>query len=228
MPSAGSGQLAQSAGTEISGQSDRKRRAIQTAGTAVFLRLGYGSASMDLIASEAKVSKQTIYNHFHSKDELFKAIITDMTMRLMEPLSMREAAKSTPDRLLRSLGRDFLTLMLQPSSLALYRLIVAESARFPEIGGALYAAGSGRLIGVLADYLAWETKQGRLAVTEPERAAELFLGMLSGRVQLRALLGACAEPTEAELDSRVSHAVSSFLRLYTPESAASAPYAAHA
>lgn len=196
--------------------SERKHLAIQEAGTAVFLRLGYGAASMDLIAAEANVSKQTIYNHFHSKDELFKAIITDMTTTLMAPLSMREARQSTPERLLHSFGRDFLTLMVQPSSLALYRLIVAESARFPELGGDLYTVGPGRLIGILADYLAWETKNGRLAVVEPERASEQFIGMLSGRVQLRALLGVAEHPAKEELDGRVEHAVASFLTLYAP------------
>lgn len=208
--------MAQSAKSTSLGLSDRKRRAIQEAGTTVFLRLGYGSASMDLIASEAKVSKQTIYNHFHSKEELFKAIITDMTATLMAPLSMQEAGDAAPERLLRSLARDFLTLMLQPSSLALYRLIVAESGRFPELGPELYAAGPGQLLGVLADYLAWQTKNGRLAVAEPERAAEQFVGMLSGRVQLRALLGVCENPDDAELERRVDDAVSSFLRLYMP------------
>ena len=171
---------------------------------------------MDLIAAEAKVSKQTIYNHFHSKDELFKAIITDTTAELLAPLSVRDAAKSSPDRLLRALGRQFLAVMLEPSSLALYRLIVAESIRFPELGGELYAAGAGRLIGMLADYLAWETKNRRLAVAEPERAAEQFIGMLTGRVQLRALLGVHAGPGKADLDGRVDYAVSSFLSLHAP------------
>jgi len=197
--------------------SKHKRLAIQKAGTAVFLRFGYGSASMDAIAAEAKVSKQTIYNHFHSKEELFKAIITDMTAALMSPLSMSDAMASTPERSLRSFAWDFLTLMLQPVSLALHRLIVAESARFPELGGDIYAAGPGQLIGVLADYLARETKNGRIAVADPNRAAELFIGMLSGRMQLRALLGVCEHPNEAELQSRVDHAVSSFLRLHAPD-----------
>ena len=169
--------------------SERKHLAIQEAGTAVFLRLGYGAASMDLIAAEANVSKQTIYNHFHSKDELFKAIITDMTTTLMAPLSMREARQSTPERLLHSFGRDFLTLMVQPSSLALYRLIVAESARFPELGGDLYTVGPGRLIGILADYLAWETKNGRLAVVEPERGIE---NGYAGAYSVRKLATACS------------------------------------
>ncbi len=182
----------------------------------VFLRLGYGSASMDLIATEARVSKQTIYNHFHSKDELFKAIITDMTATLITPLTVRDPASSGPERQLRSLAREFFTLMLKPSSLALYRLIVAESARLPELGGDISAAGAGRLLALLADYLSWETKNGRLAIADPERAAEQFIGMLSGRVQLRALLGVCETLSKAELDSRVDDAVSSFLILYAP------------
>jgi AcrR family transcriptional regulator len=218
--------LAQNAKTEASGLSERKHLAIQEAGKSVFLRLGYGSASMDLIAAEAKVSKQTIYNHFHSKDALFKAIVTDMTMTLIAPLSVRDAPKSSPDRLLRTLGREFLTLMLEPSSLALYRLIVAESGRFPELGGELYAAGAGALIRLLADYLAWETRNGRLSVAEPEHAAEQFIGMLSGRVQLRALLGVAANPGAEEVNGRVEHAVSSFLTLYAPAAVPSVKSAA--
>jgi TetR/AcrR family transcriptional repressor of mexJK operon len=171
---------------------------------------------MDLIAAEAKVSKQTIYNHFHSKEELFKAIITDMTTTLFAPLSMSTAAKSTPERLLRLFARDFVTLMLQPSSLALYRLIVAESARFPELGAALFASGPGRLMRMLADYLDWETRNGRLAVDHVERAAEQLIGMLTGRQQLRALLNVRQTPTQAELDIHVEHGVSSFLMLYAP------------
>jgi TetR/AcrR family transcriptional repressor of mexJK operon len=210
------GQLGRNGKNGASGQSERKHRAIQEASMSVFLRLGYGSASMDMIAAEAKVSKQTIYNHFHSKDELFKAIITDMTATLVTPLAVRDAAASSPERLLRSLGRDMLTLMLKPSSLALYRLIVAESARLPDLGGDIYAVGAGRLIALLADYLSWETKNGRLAVAAPERAAEQFIGMLSGRVQLRALLGVRETLNEAELESRVDEAVASFLMLYAP------------
>jgi AcrR family transcriptional regulator len=204
--------------------SEHKHRAIQHAGTAIFLRLGYGAASMDLIAAEAGVSKQTVYNHFQSKEALFKTIIEDLTSTLMAPLSLSDAEKSTPEQVLLSLGRDFLALMLRPSSLALYRLIVAESARFPELGGAIYAVGVGRLLAILAEYLAWETRNGRLSVPDPELAAEQLIGMLTGRIQLRALLG-YAIPDEAELQRRAEHAVSSFLVLYAPRrsQAAAAP-----
>jgi TetR/AcrR family transcriptional repressor of mexJK operon len=169
---------------------------------------------MDAIAAEAKVSKQTIYNHFHSKEELFKAIIAGITGTLMEPLSLRDADEVGPRQRLQSFARDFFALMLEPSSLALYRLIIAESARFPELGVSIYAAGAGKLIEVLADYLSRQTGLGTLAVPEPERAAEQFIGMLSGRVQLRALLGVCERPPAHEIDSRIEHAVSAFLGQY--------------
>src|SRR3546814_7852829 len=113
---------------------------------------------------------------------------SDLTSALMAPLVVRDAAKSTPERELRRLGRDFLSLMLRPSALALYRLIVAESARFPELGGAIYAVGAGRMLGLLADYLAWESRNGRLSVADPELAAEQFVGSEEHTSELQSLM----------------------------------------
>jgi len=196
------------------GRFEVKHRAIQQAGTEVFLERGYAAATMDLIAEKAGVSKQTVYNHFQSKDRLFKETVAEITSALMAPLSMRDPAQSTPERLLRALGQKFLSLMLQPSSLALYRLVVAESARFPELGAEIYAAGAGQMQARMADYLAWETRNDRLGVDDPQLAAEQFVGMLTGRLQLRALLGVEPLPAEAELERRAAAAVDCFLAVY--------------
>lgn len=198
-----------------SARSAHKRHAIQEAGTAVFLEFGYEAATMEQIAARAGVSKQTVYNHFLSKDRLFKATIADLTAGLMEPLALHTHGQSTPASRLSALGLDLLALMLQPSSLALHRLIVAESARFPELGAEIYAVGAGRMLAALAQYLAWENRNGRLCVDDPELAAEQFLGILTGRMQLRALLGAEPLPDRAELERRATKAVECFLAIYT-------------
>ncbi|MGE0627931.1 MAG: TetR/AcrR family transcriptional regulator [Hyphomicrobiaceae bacterium] len=211
------GQLQHGAPGEATRLSDQKHQSIIAAATEVFLQLGYGAASMDSIASEAKVSKQTIYNHFHSKEELFKAIIAGVTVSLMEPLCLEGTTEIRPEQQLRRFARDFFELMLQPSSLALYRLIIAESARFPELGPSIYDAGAGKLIEVLAEYLARQTQQGALAVSKPQWAAEQFIGMLSGRVQFRALLAEGERPSSREIDGRVEHAVTAFLKQYAAE-----------
>ena len=63
-----------------------KVQAILQAGSRVFLQSGYGAASMDAIANEAKVSKQTVYSHFGAKDALFEAIIESKCAELIRPV----------------------------------------------------------------------------------------------------------------------------------------------
>ncbi|HMA14616.1 MAG: TetR/AcrR family transcriptional regulator [Bacteroidota bacterium] len=197
-------------------RSEHKHRAIQQAGTEVFLDAGYEAATMETIAAKAGVSKQTVYNHFQSKDGLFKATVADLTSGLMAPLVVRERGGQPPERLLHALAVDYLTLMLQPSSLALHRLVVAEAARFPELVAEIYAVGTGRMLVTLADYLAWETQNGRLTVAAPALAAEQFVGLLTGRLQLRALLGVAPTLDAAALRGRADDAVAAFLAIYGP------------
>lgn len=196
--------------------SRRKRKAIQAAGTDVFLRLGYDAASMDLIASEAGVAKQTVYSHFHSKETLFKAIVEDLTARLVSSLRTDRAAPSDPGRVLTAFARQFLSLMLRPSSLALHRIVVAEGNRFPELCQELYQAGPAHAVAELAAYLSAQTEKETLAVDEPALAAEQFLGMLTGFIQLRALLGIAGGWSAADSENAIRHAVRTFLRSYAP------------
>src|SRR3546814_15305621 len=116
--------------------SEQKRAAILTAAVDVFLRGGYEAAGMDAIATEAGVAKQTIYNHFGSKDGLFRAIVSGLTDELLSFLPPRGA----PREVLRVLGMQFLTVMFRPSSLALHRMLVGDAHRFPTPARAPHAA----------------------------------------------------------------------------------------
>ncbi len=61
------------------GRSARKRQAIMEAATALFLRDGYRNTSMDQVAADAAVSKQTVYKHFADKEQLFREIVLGVT-----------------------------------------------------------------------------------------------------------------------------------------------------
>jgi TetR/AcrR family transcriptional repressor of mexJK operon len=65
------------------GLSDKKRQAILRGGKAVFLKSGFGGASMDQVAAAAGVSKMTVYRHFGSKEELFAGVITELCQRIV-------------------------------------------------------------------------------------------------------------------------------------------------
>ena len=56
---------------------EAKRVSIIDAAGDIFCREGYAGANIDLIAAEAGVSRQTVYNHHRDKEKLFIAVIRD-------------------------------------------------------------------------------------------------------------------------------------------------------
>ena len=197
-----------------------KREAIVAAARDVFLQHGYEGASVELIASRASVSKQTIYNHFEGKEALFRAISEDLVDDLIAPLLEQTRGASDPRGTLTALGERLLRLALLPSSLALHRLIIAEAQRFPELGRAVYSAGPGRAVEELAAYLQAQTALGNLKVANPRAAAEAFFGMVMGHRHLRALFGVETQLTREQIRDAVATAVDAFLKAHAADDVA--------
>jgi TetR/AcrR family transcriptional regulator, mexJK operon transcriptional repressor len=190
-----------------------KHDAILDAAKRVFLREGY-SASMDMVSAEAGVSKQTVYNHFASKEALFRAIVDDLASELLDVLVERVSMRADPACTLEALARRFLKLLLMPSSIALHRMLVAEAPRFSDLAREIYLGGPARTVDELAGYLEEQSRRGMLAVEDPPLAAEQFFGALRGNLQVRALLNPGDIPTEAEIERALRHAVGGFLRAH--------------
>jgi AcrR family transcriptional regulator len=191
-----------------------KREAILAAARTVFLEHGFAGASMDVITRRAGVSKATVYAHFPSKLELFEAIVRERCeATLAAAVAMAPGAAAPPLRdALRDLGRRFLGMLTDRGPLALWRVVVAEAARNPELGKAVYAAGPNRGATELAERLAAERAAGRLAIADPRLAAEQFFSMLLGHFHLRRLLAVDSAPlAAAEIDRAVDQAVAIFL-----------------
>ncbi|HET7570468.1 MAG TPA: TetR/AcrR family transcriptional regulator [Gammaproteobacteria bacterium] len=188
-----------------------KHAAIVAAAQEVFLDAGYPAASMDAIAGRAGVSKQTVYNHFGSKDELFGAVIRGRCQQLLEALKPEQAASGWPETVLYSLAQAFVDKMLAPDTLALYRTLVVESQRSPELREIYYRSGPDLAVETLSDYLRLQTRRGVLRVAQPRIAAEQFFAMLGGHLQIRALLGLDPKPPARKIKAYVDNAVATFL-----------------
>lgn len=191
-----------------------KREAILLAATRVFLDQGYGAASMDAIARAAGVSKQTIYAYFVGKAALFEATVLERSDRLLEPFPADTDTLHDPETTLRAIARRFLELILSPETVGRFRVIVAESGRFPELAEAFYRSGPERVGGRLSAYLAELDRREILRVTDPKAASIHFFGMVRGDLFLRQLLGLGEPPRGGELDRIVDGAVSAFLAAY--------------
>jgi TetR/AcrR family transcriptional repressor of mexJK operon len=193
-----------------------KRRAIMEAATELFAARGYGAVSMDAIAKAADVSKATLYAHFESKDSLFATIVRaacEENLSLGGDMPGGVAADGTGDleAALHAIGGRILRFFLRDLSLAIHRLVIAESVRFPELGRAFYENGpmAGR-----RNLATWMARQPGLTVPEPEIAAEQFLGLLRAGLYLRATLGLEPRPDDTAIETVVTAAVRTFLRAY--------------
>jgi TetR/AcrR family transcriptional repressor of mexJK operon len=198
-----------SAGPVSSGRSEVKREAVLDAATDVFVRAGYGAATMDEIARAANVSKQTIYHHFGSKEALFGAMVAERVRAFLAPLDLPLHGSDLRATLLR-LGHTLLELALSRSSLALHRLIVGESARFPELGRISYERGALQAVRTLSRFFQRQVELGSLRDGDMDVAAERFLGMLMGHYQLRALL-APDDERQSDRSAWVEGAIDAFL-----------------
>ena len=110
------------------------------------------------------------------------------------------------------LARSHIERVLSPAKLALHRLVVAEAAHFPELGGTIYDAGAARVVAQLADFLREQTRLGQLDVPNPDAAAEQFFGMVTAFQQFRALMS--VETPAGEIATRTEDAVDTFLRAF--------------
>lgn len=110
-----------------------KRKQIVDAAIKVFLEQGYAATTLQKVAEEAQVIRATIYSHFADKNELFVAIVEELTVKKLGE-DFRERIKSVSPREFVYLMRDFVQLRKQDKEyLALLRTVIGESERFPEL-----------------------------------------------------------------------------------------------
>ena len=203
----------------VSSRSDRKRAVIAAAATEAFLTGGYWRTSMDEVARLAKVSKQTVYMHFGSKEQLLSTIVMEIVTTAGDPLVddlSRLGETVTLEADLRHHARQQLAAVLQPRPMQLRRLIIAESNTFPELARQFYELGPGRAIASLTVAFARLIERGLLNATDPARAATDYNWLvMSDPLNRVMILGDTEAPGQAAISRWADQSVDTFLAAYT-------------
>ncbi len=197
--------------------SPEKRAQILRGAAAVFAADGYEGASMARIAVEAGVSKGTLYNHFDSKAALFSAYVSEKCEESLAHVFDHANHDGDPADVLREIGKRMVRMMLSDTGLVIYRVVIAEAAKFPDLARGFFEAGPARAIGFMAQWLEEETRRGKLSVPDPEFAAEQFFNLCQTRLVLRRKLGMMPDPSGGEVDQVIGASIDMFLKTYRPE-----------
>ena len=189
---------------------EMRRRAMLRAAEALFLERGFEGTTLDEIILRAGGSRATIYAGFGNKEGLFTAIVAELCTTLLAPLEAAMDAGSPPAKVLDGFARGVMRRLMEPANIALYRLVIGEGQRFPELAAQVFRAGPETAAARLADYLRQETRRGRLAVDDPDAAARTFLEMIKGDLHTRALFG-LKPPSAKQVDGHCRRAVRIFV-----------------
>ncbi|MEL7974338.1 TetR/AcrR family transcriptional regulator [Isoptericola sp. F-RaC21] len=156
-----------------------KRASIVTAATALFLELGYDRTSLARIAERSGVSRATLFKQFPTKAALFDAIVTESwaTGDEEDPPPAGDVVDG-----LTAIGRRYAALLGRPQMSDLFRIVIAELPRFPELAQAQFSHGKMPYFESVRSYLQAEHEAGTVRVEDVDLAATQFLGMISNYV----------------------------------------------
>jgi TetR/AcrR family transcriptional regulator, mexJK operon transcriptional repressor len=183
----------------------------------LFLEQGYSNTSMDSVAKRACVSKATLYAHFDSKERLFSDVVAAARSSLNESLAaITRNDDLEPAETLRLIGRQFLRFVTAPGPLALFRVVIGETQRFPELGQNVFQTGSNQILDIFTACIARAAARGLLDVPDPQAAAGQFIGLTKSDLHLRCLLEPLYLASDADIERNVNAAVAVFMSHYGP------------
>jgi TetR/AcrR family transcriptional repressor of mexJK operon len=178
--------------------------------TRLFLESSFEAVSIDLIAATARISKQTFYARFASKEALFAAVIRKSVNDLLVP-EITDSNRDGPIEVtLIRIGVELSKRALAPAAIAIDRLIASEAHQFPQLALA-YHENAVHVRELIADIFSNAMRDGQIRSTDARFAAEQFLyAVVDGPVRTATLSGKVAK-SEKDLRERVTAAVGLFL-----------------
>lgn len=180
----------------------------------VFLQDGFEGASVDVIAKSAGVSKATLYSYFPDKRLLFMEVATAECQRQADHALSEIDFSTTPAEVLTASATRMMGFFLSEFGRGVFRICVAETDRFPELGHEFYKCGPKLVRDSLVEYFKHAIDRNQLEIDDLELAADQFAELCKADLFPRMVMGVDREFTQAETARVVKGAVEMFLARY--------------
>lgn len=198
---------------EVRVQPKAKEQEVLEVATAYFLKHGYQGASINAMARDSGISKESIYRYFSSKKQLFEAVILRELTEYQQQLRRLDMSLKSMDlrSALIALAETVLGVVTTDRTLALRRLLFEEARRSPDVGQHYYKIGPEQAFNAVERVFAVHCRGHRLP---PATLAQHFLAMASWKIILERECALRAEPTKAEMRTWVEAIVDDFLEAF--------------
>jgi AcrR family transcriptional regulator len=194
-------------------RSDEETRAlIFEAARHEFAGSGYAATSMETVARRAGVSTKTLYRLVPNKAALFEAMVTERIDRLASVVKLRACQGRDIETALTDALIVFAELILDGEVIALQRVIVGESDKFPEAAETFYHKAIRRTEETLAGWLKAQAARGLIEIGDPTTTAGMLIGMLVFQPMRAVMFGHRPPPGREEIERRASECAVLFLR----------------
>ena len=180
----------------------------------VFMRDGFEGASVDDIVREAGVSKATLYSYFPDKRLLFLEVAKSECKSQSEAAAARIEASGDVRDVLKDAAMRMVRFFMSDVGMQVYRIVVGESQRFPEVGREFYNSGPAMVREIMIRFLTRAVEDGQLKIDDVELAADQFPELCKAGLHLQMVLGLRDSFSDEEIERVVDGAVDMFLCKY--------------
>jgi AcrR family transcriptional regulator len=177
-----------------------------------FAANGYAATSMEAVARRAGVSTKTLYRLVPNKAALFEAMVTERIDRFASVVKLRGCRGRDIETALTDALIVFAELILDGEVIALQRVILAESDKFPEAAETFYHSAIRRTEDTLAGWLKAQAARGLLEIGDATVAASMLLGMLAFQPMRAVMFGHEPPPGREEIERRARECAVLFLK----------------
>ena len=191
-----------------------RRDAILAVAAQSFLANGYAGTTMSAIAATLGGSKGTLWSYFPSKEALFSAFLDRATAAYRGRLSEIFDPCGDPRATLTRFCARLMERVMTPEIIALHRLVVAESGRFPEVGRIYYERGARITQALLTGYLEGVMERGLVRRDDARAAASALIGLCTAGYYQQVLTNWVDEVPPEQIERDIDRAVALFLRAY--------------
>ena len=192
---------------------DETRAIIFDAARGEFAATGYAATSMESVAKRAGVSTKTLYRLIPNKAALFEAMVTNRIAGFVSRVQLR-ACEGGSD--IAAALADALTacgeLMLDGDVIALQRVILADTDKFPEVAETFYHKAITPTQNALAGWLRTQQKRGLIHIGDADVSAGMLLGMLAMQPMRAVMFGHIAPPSREDIAARAKGCAALFVR----------------